>query len=262
MKYFINTNFKALRKGDYVTADESNGEFIYDSESCDFPQATLKEIAKANKIKISSKDNSKQICEKLDEGLAKLKIPKVDKMTDTQKVEEIIEAGVAAEKTDDEMLVEIVQAGISFKSAGKLFNNVMTEKGYRIAAKERSAKAVTILDDLGFSPKNYDDVSKAIGALTRGIPDTNHKQAISLIRKYAKTNGIELPKKEKAPGGFRAKFLDAMSKNALLWSDDDVKNWLDDQGKDDPEKIFNQQKMVIDAIRQAAVIGQESVKAA
>jgi len=254
-KFLIDSNFKLTRKGEFVVADEEAGEFILDTESVDYSAATLKEVATKNKIKIPSKANKEDIVSILEDKLNLIKkVPEVNKMTDTQIAEEIIEAGHET-KTDDEMLVQIVNAGVSFKNAAKLFKTVMEAKGYRIAAKDRATAAAKILDEAGFDPKKWDDVDKAAANLVREVADTNTKQAMNLLKKYAKTNNIELPKKEKsekAPGGFRGKLLDFVATNALSATDKDIVKWIEDQEKDEPQKVFDRSALVINAIRKAA----------
>lgn len=204
VKYLISDSFVALRKGNFVQASEGNGEFVYESANADeHALATIIEIAQANGLKISSKAKKAEAIEQLNAHLETIKLPEVNKMTETQIVEEVIEAGLAAEQSDDEMLVEIVNRGVSFKSAGKLFKSVMESKGLRISAKERAEKAAQILagEDFGAEEVTEDDIANAVSLITSGIADTSEKQALIAVRKYAKEKGIELPKVSKSGAG-------------------------------------------------------------
>jgi len=206
VKYIINPSFKAIFKGKFSAASTDDGEFEYNSDGAadDFPAlATLIEIGKANGLKISSKAKKADAIEQLNAHLETLEINEVNEMTDTQKVEEIIEAGLEAGQTDDEMLVEIVNQGVSFKSAGKLFKSVMETKGYRITAKERGEKINDILtgSDFGGEEVTAETIQEAVKRITGEVADTSEKQALNSIRKFAKANEIDLPKVKKGGGG-------------------------------------------------------------
>lgn len=205
MKFLINDNFKAIRRGAFVEANADNGEFIFNTDSHDdLTVATMKEIGASHGIKIPSKAKREEVVALLSEKLSNIKIAEVNKMTDTQTVEKIIEEGVANGKSDDEMLVEIVNAGVSFKNAGKLFKSVMESNGLRITTKERMAKANEIMEAADFTPTTVDNVKGMVKKLCDDIADTNEKAAMAAIRKYAKANDITLPKVSRgkgAPGG-------------------------------------------------------------
>jgi hypothetical protein len=228
MKYLIKENFKAVRCGRFVVADESEGEFIYNTETAydDLHSTSLLEIAAANGLKVNKRDKKLNIVGQINAHLMTLKLPEVNKMTDTQIVEEIVEAGVPAGKSDDEMLIEIVNQGVSFKSAGKLFKSVMLAGGYRISAAERAEKANQILADADFLNPVDDDgnevelttehVRLMAEHLVAEIADTTEKQAMLAIRKYAKAAEVALPKAKKgrsSSGGIVNKMSDWMLLN-------------------------------------------------
>jgi len=219
MKYLINANLKVIRKGEFVEASEVAGEFIYDDIQNGLTVATLRGIAEANNLKLKGKKHD-ELVESIAVELSTLKIPEVKNMTDTQKATKIIEDGVAAGKSDDEMLVEIVQSGISFKSATRMFKQIMEEKGLRVSTKDRVESATKVLTDIDFAPKTYADVKAAIKKLCDEVADTNEKQATIAIRKYAKAKEIVMPKAEKgekkvgSAGGFKGKMLEWMVGNA------------------------------------------------
>jgi len=216
MKYLVNAELKAVRKGDFVEADENAGEFIFDSENNEHTKATLVGIAESNQIKISNKLRLMEYCELLFSELNKLKLPEQNNMTESAMIKEIVTEGVNADKEDNEILVALVNNGVSFKNAVKAFNTAMNELGFRISPKERLEKATAILDEVGFAPETFQDVQDAITGLCAKISSTNEKQALLVIRKYAKVNSIEMPKAVKDPnkaGGARGKVLNWMAAN-------------------------------------------------
>lgn len=204
-KYLIGGNFKALRSGEFVEASEGSEEFIFDSSNTEeHTAATIVEIAKANGLTLPGKTNKKDAIVLLAKHLDSLKLPEVNKMTDTQTVEKIIAEGVANGKTDDDMLIEIIGAGVSFKAAGKLFKTIMEDKGYRVSAKVRAEKANKILVDSDFGGAGdvtAELVAATIAQIVADIPDTSEKQALVAIRKYAKEKEIAMPKSSKGKGG-------------------------------------------------------------
>lgn len=156
-------------------------------------------------------------------------------MTDSQKVEDIVKAGYAAEKSEDDILVEIVQSGISFGKAMKMLRSSLQSLGLAISPKDRAAKAATIMSENEYAPKTHAEVLKMAEYLQKEITDTNEKQAIALIRKFCKDTEIELPKKEKgagsAVGGFKQKMFDWMVANPTA-SEKEFTAWIvNDQGK-------------------------------
>ena len=138
----------------------------------------------------------------------------MNEITDTQKVAEIVAKGVEAGHDDDTMLIEIVQAGIKFKAAGKLFNQAMTEGGYRITAKDRKEKGRAILVDAEFAPENYDELQAMIERISEEVDDTTASQASSICKNYAKEFEIELPKApKKSTGGIKAEIMEFLFKS-------------------------------------------------
>lgn len=231
MKALISNTMKAIRSGEFVQANHDSDEFIFDSElpaEEQHAKATLIEVAKSNGLVISSKAKAADIVEQLAAHLETLKLPKVDKMTDTQKVEQAIDAGIAAGKTDDDILVDIINDGVSFKNAGKLFKAVMEAKGLRVSAKDRAEQAAAILTgaDFGAADENGESaevtaelVAEMVAKITGEIDNTSDKQAMAAIRKYAKEMKFELPKAPKggagrvSGGGILVKMTDWMLNN-------------------------------------------------
>jgi len=213
MKFLISSDFKVMRKGEMVAADEKAGEFIYETGNArDASMGQLQEIAKANKIQIGNKPKKDQLISKIDEALMNDQtVAEQNTPTETQKVEEIVKAGIAAGKNDDAMLIDIVQAGVSFKRASKLFKQVLEAQGVRIASKDRNTQAGEILAAMDFNPQNAADVEAAVKEIEAKVKDTNAKQALTAVKKYAKEHQIELPKTVKGQrgvSGFRSKVFD------------------------------------------------------
>lgn len=217
-KFLLNADFKVIRKGAMVEADESAGEFVYvTGNELGLSSAQLQEIAKANNIAVGSKAKKDELTTKIDEALMTDEtIATQEQPTESQRVEEIVRAGYEANKKDDDIMIDIVTAGISFRKAGKLFKQATEKLGLRVSAKDRNEKVAEILAGLEFHPESEEDVKAAIKAVVDGVDDTDEKQALASIRRYAKQNGIELPKVEKVKGakkgaagggGFRSKAL-------------------------------------------------------
>ena len=153
MKVLISNNFKALRQGEFVSANADVGEFIFDSENCeDMAIATLLEISSGNDLSVKKAKKS-IVVENLTTQLKSLELQEMNEITDSQKVAEIVAAGVEAGSDDEVMLLEIIQAGIKFKVAGKLFAQAMQAGGYRITSKDRKAQGREILVDAEFTPE-------------------------------------------------------------------------------------------------------------
>lgn len=235
MKYLINSDFVAVRKGDFVKADEEYSEFIYNSNAPeDVTVAALKEIAAANKIKIKD-GNKSEILEQVNNGLEKLKLAEANTMSDTDKVKEIVLAGHEAGKEENDILVEIVTSGIDFKSAVKHYKQAQEELGLALTPKKRYALAKDVMEEEQFSPENYDDVTSMTDKLQAKLDDTNEKQALAAIRKYCKEIEVEMPKKPKASGGvsgFRAKAFKWVEQNPTA-SDDEFRSFVEENKEAD-----------------------------
>lgn len=232
MKVLINTDFKAMRQGSFVAASEECGEFVFDSDNCDFTCATLSEIAIANKIKIKKEKRDLMILS-LTDGLTNLKLPEQNQMSNSEKVKQIILEGFEKEKDDDQILVEMVQAGISFRNAGKMFRQCVEENGLRISSKKRQESILEILERNEFVAESYDAVQDMADRIAVGdkqkelepVADTSRNQALKVIRKYCKDLEIEFPKADRIPkGGLRARFLSFAASNPLI-TDAELEDW-------------------------------------
>lgn len=234
MKYLVNVDFRVMMKGAAVVKSKLTDDFVYDTEEDQLSSAQMKEIAKANKFKIKGKKNS-DLKNSLDEALSKLKTPEKKEMSQAEKVLEIVKAGNAAEKSDDEILVEVVLSGVKFQKAGKMVQNAMIELGLSMSSKDRYKQSKTILEDEEFEPEDYSEIKKMAAKLSKELDATSEAQAIAQIRKYCKENDLDIPKKPKeAVVSFPVK--------AVAWIVANIKakpakfeDWLEEQDKS--EKI-------------------------
>lgn len=193
MKALINVGLEIIRKGEFVSANESAGEFLFDSESCDLTLKILVMICQENLVSVPRKSNKKETIAILAEHINTMEIPTMNDKTDSQKVEEIVAAGVEAGSSDEDMLIEIIQAGIKFKAAGRMFKEAMESGGYRITAKLRKEQCRDVLVECEFSPADYDAVLAMVDSLVGKVADTTTSQAHAMIRSYAKEFEIDLP---------------------------------------------------------------------
>ncbi len=222
MKYLINANSKAIRTGEFVEANKDENEFILDTdqpiEDSGVTLSSLRDIATTNKIEFTSRANKADLFAIVAEGLSKLNLKQVNKMTETAIAEEIVKKGFDEGKTEDDMVVELIESGIGFKAAGRIFQTVAQSLGLMVSAKERSEKAQALLDEI--APSEFDDyeaVGELIAKVMEEVPATDPKQAMTQIRKYCNLNEIEIPKKTKAAssggGGIRSVMFAWMIEN-------------------------------------------------
>lgn len=200
MKVLINANFKALRTGDYVKASEKAGEAIIDSND-DISVAVLKEVAGANKIDIKGLKKKDDIHKAVFDGINKMGLPTMSEKTDSDKVKDIVKAGIEAGKNEDQILVEIVNSGVKFSAATRYYKEALKESGMYISSKDRKEQATAILKEMEFAPESFQDVQDAVVKIREGVVDTDDKKALSAIRAYCKENEIAMPKKAKGGAG-------------------------------------------------------------
>lgn len=249
--YLIDSNLKALRVGAFVKADTDTKEFIFDTEE-GANIATMRGIAEANEITLASNlKKGQEICDALSTGLEGLDLPKMDKMAESDVVANIIKEGLAEDKTDDEMLVQIISSGITFKKAGRMFKVAMEKGGHRITTKDRQASVNEVLVKLQFNPDSYSDVHEAIVAVKAAIKDTEDRQALFCIRKYAKDHDIEMPKivRKSKRAGLRSKIFKWIVANPSA-SNTDLVTEIKTLGKDD--KFAKRYTILFDFARQVA----------
>lgn len=232
--FAINRNLKAIRTGEYVhkSINEDAGEFILNEES-DLHVATLKEIAEANSIKLSSTRKA-DILTEIIENLNERNLPIMSDKPQSELVREIVEAGHEAGKSEDDMLVEIVQAGVKFSAAMKLFRQTMTELGLRLSPKDKRELVNEILGD-DFAPETADDMQEAVEKIA-SHDAISPQQARSAVRRYLKEHEREIPKavKQAATGGIRAKIFDWLVENPNAGEEEFAEALTEMQS--DPEK--------------------------
>ncbi len=250
-KYLIDATLKALRVGEFVKADEEAKEFIFDTDE-GANIATMRGIAEASEVTLdSSLKKGQAICDALSAGLTELDLPHMDKMAESDVVTNIIKEGLAADKSDDEMLVQIISSGITFKKAGRMFKSAMETGGHRLTAKDRQAATDKILADSEFDPDSYADVQEAATTLKAAIKDTDDRAALVCIRKYAKEHEIEMPKAVRATRrrGIRSKIFEWIVGNPSS-SNEDLVAHVKTLGKD--EKFAKRYTVLFDFTRQVA----------
>lgn len=217
MLYLINENFKALRRGEFVQSSEGSKEFVLDTsdkEKCP-ALGQLTEIDKANKLGIPAKykKNKQEYLSQIESKLGAMKMAEQNEETEESKGSKLIEEGHKAGQTKEQIIIALIGSGMKLSPASKLLKRKLTELGAIISPKERSTKAFVVLEDMKFNPKNSEDVLAGVARLVSEVAQTTDGQAMSLIRKYAKTNGIELPKKVKGAGNLRLKIFNFMINN-------------------------------------------------
>jgi len=239
-KYLLNGNGKVIRSGKLVAADPDANETVLDTDKPEsYTASFLIDVAKENRVAIHKKDAKKILLEKIEDSFETLNLPEHSKMTETEIVTKIVNDGVAADKSDDEMLQEIVDSGVSFKNAMKLFNAAMREGNFRISTHERNKLISTKLEELEFEPKTYEDLTNICESIVEdeGIPDTDTAQALAGVKKYLKTFKLDCPKPERAPsGGIKARIFGWISENYEEEKDNFLK-FIEEISKGDEDKI-------------------------
>lgn len=155
---------------------------------------------------------------------------------------EIITPRATDGTTDDELKILLMKdGGFPFAKAGRLFNRAMESMGARLSAKDRFELVSETLLENDFAPVDWSEVQTVVEYLASEIDSTDEKQALVAVRRFAKENGIDLPKKPKAsagPGkgrGFRGQILDWFVANVEK-SDDDFVAWMKTNEK--PEALI------------------------
>jgi len=215
--YLVDGNFKVVLKGEIVSP-RNDEEFVIDESKPTLHKiATYKEVAEANGIQVSGK-KLQSIFESLLTGLNNLKVKTMTEEVEKNEAEEImmakctdiIKAAFAEGDVDEnEVLVQIVNSGVSFRNAQKVYKQITEDLGLRVSAKDRYEQVVDLLGDSATFDE-YSDVEGAVQLITKKVGDTSAPQAMAALRKFAKENEIELPKKPKGskgdgkPRGFKA----------------------------------------------------------
>jgi len=246
MLYLINENFTFSQKGQAVKTSKLAEDFIYDSEGEPLPSASMREIAKANGIKLSGKKTN-DVKKSFDSLISKLDIPEKREMSKTEKVNEIVKAGFENEKSEDDILVLIVQSGVKFQMAMKLLKQAKIDLGLSISNEDRWTKSKLLMEDDEFEPSEYGEVSEMCKSLSVDVPNTSEKQALAMIRKFCKANKIDIPKKPKITGASFSVIAIAWMFNNMEADQDDFEEWLEEAEKS--EKIIARQLKTFEMLK-------------
>lgn len=201
MKVLFDQDFRAMRQGQFIKADEIAGEFFLDLHCLGgTTKALLINIAEMNGLKVDSKLRKEAYAVDLFEKLEKLNLPELNKMTLTENIQTIVSEGVAAGHEDEQILCTLMEkGGLKFKAAGQAFTSAMEAGGHRMSNKARYESVAELLDGAEFNPdEEYSQVESMVVKITEAVSDTSDKQALSAIKKWAKANEVVLPAKPKA----------------------------------------------------------------
>lgn len=263
MKYLIDANFVAIRRGSFVNADEKAGEFIFDPENKVLKKAQLEEIARANKLKFAQKLGTPENYEIIETGLNNMTtIPEQNAPTESDKVKAIVSAGHASGKSEDQILIEIVKADISYKKAGKLYREAVEFLGLAVNTKDLKTAAGEIMAKAEFAPKAFEELEKMVKTIAEKFPKAELGQINSVIRRYLRANKVEIPeapKGQRGATGFRKVAFDWMLANANS-TDEQFKDFIvKEKGKD--EKIADRFVEFFKFAKEFAAVGNKQVAA-
>lgn len=175
------------------------------------------------------------------EGTEETEPKQTQAQIDLARAVELVSPKAKAGASDEDMVIVLIsEGGFGYKKAGRLLNLALVELGVRISAKDRYEQVCELLLENDFAPTEWSEVQSVVEYLAQEIDSTNEKQALVAVRKYAKENGIDLPKKPKSGGGagrgrgFRGQIFDWLTENVTL-DDDAFKAWMTENGK--PESM-------------------------
>lgn len=251
MRILINSEFLAVRAGSNISP--AVGECILDTKKSEnFSYAALLEVAKSSRISYPDRIGRKDLLKLIENKLQEL--PKMNDQTTTQKIAEIVAAGVEAGKDDDTLTFEIYQScGMSVKGAMKALKEALEAGGHRISGKKRREACQAILVAAEFQPETFADVEKMAGHLMSEVPDTNSAHAHSQIRRYCKEMEIALPKPVKVKKKpLKERICDWIVANPSA-SDEDVSAYFVDLvGSEKAERFANRYSVIVDVARRVA----------
>jgi hypothetical protein len=134
-----------------------------------------------------------------------------------QKAKTILEPLARDGKSEEDMLVKLIQEGFLSKKAFKLVRSCLEDLGVKMSTKDRCTQTAEILLKNGFAPKDWSEVQDCCTFITKELEATSEKQAMVAIKRFAKDNAIDLPKRPKGRGqgnSFRAKMHKFMVEHA------------------------------------------------
>jgi len=173
---------------------------------------------------------------------------------DFLKAQAIVRAGVEAELNDDLIMIELLKAGVGMKKSAKYFVQAMQSLGLRISAADRKEMADKIIKPLIKKVKDYEDLEGVVAAVVEGVGGgTTEKQALGLIRKFAKDAEIALPKKPAGAkvgvGGFQKEVFEQIRK-APTMSNAEFEEWFRGVAKmKNVDKALNKQRQILTLVR-------------
>lgn len=150
---------------------------------------------------------------------------------------------------DDLKILLMTDGGFPFAKAGRLFNKAMETLGIRMSAKDRYELVAELLMETDFAPKTWSEVEQAIEYVAEQVDSTDEKQAAVAVRRFAKDNGIELPKKPKTAHGARVTFKDVVFAYLAIHkgiTGDEFRVWLREQSS--RKEILNHYDSFADAV--------------
>lgn len=189
MKIQITAEKVVVAFGEFVSVAPESTDSIVTEEAT---VATLNEVAVATGIEITAKRKA-DIITQLVEGLRTLNIPEVAEMTDTQKYLEVIQTGLDAEQSDDQIKEGLYNAGCGFGDINKVFSNILKEYKLRLTPKEIYVKASEFLTGYAPEPEDVNGHLAKIAQLQDHLKVASTK-AGSLMKKWAKEFEVTLPK--------------------------------------------------------------------
>lgn len=129
------------------------------------------------------------------------------------------EAGIVADKKEDDIKLEMIKAGSSFKTIAKDYNDLMIASGLIDSKESRDKKVEEILTGADVSTEA--PLNDAIAMIVHQVKGIDEKAALSAIRSWARKNEKVVWTKPKAEGGatrasFARSFYDALIANPAM----------------------------------------------
>lgn len=275
MKYLIGGDRKVLRKGMYVKADESIGEFIWDDDTigelAGLTVDVLKSICRQNAIPMGKNANKKDLMSKLTKILTTLEVPEQNTMSQSDIIKSVVSTagGERVEGSDPDafevdVFTQCIQRlnkeGITFKikQLGNLVKKEIAEQGFILTSAQRKEQINAILEEGEFAPEEWAEVEAMSLVLIQKVGDTDGKTALGAMRRFLKSKELEMPKREKkARESFRQRVINFMVDNSPA-SDEALLEFVTEAKRPDPEKVVERLGGLRDTINQAFAAGVKS----
>lgn len=272
MKYLIDgSSRKAIRKGPFVAASGSDGEFVWNTETVADAEAVTvavcKAVAEANGVVLKKSYKRDEIITHVNAGLDKLEgLPEQNKPPVSKVIKDVVtrcaETRDASEDSDSfeiEVLTEVIQElrshkiDFKIKSIGGMVKKEILEQGLVLTSSARKEQANKILSDEDFNPEEWKDVEEMRDRLVQEVQDTTSSQAMSIIRRFCKDGEIAMPKrtKEKAKP-FRDQMIDFLIENSPA-TEEQLKTFLASKEKESSLGTAQKLQKVVDLAFEAGV---------